>query len=112
MVFTFIFLIEVFVKLAGIGWSAYIKDGWTKFDLIVVFGGVIDQLVTWLNTSLFRVFRVGRVLSRVFRVLRVTRGLRLARSIEGTFALRGITERTHFPDRCCASVATLQVCGA
>lgn len=56
---------------------------WNQFDLVVVVGAVVDLIVTYLNTSLFRVFRVGRVIARIFRVLRVSRGIRLAKSIEG-----------------------------
>ena len=40
-------------------------------------------MVTFLNTTLFRVFRVGRVIGRIFRVLRVSRGIRLAKSVAG-----------------------------
>jgi len=56
---------------------------WNQFDLVVVTGAVVDLLFTFLNTALFRVFRVGRVLGRIMRVLRVSRGLRLAKSVEG-----------------------------
>lgn len=69
-------------------------------------GSVIDLIVTYLNTALFRVLRVGRALAKVFRVLRVTRGLRLAKSVEGAPPSRAPTAGSSLPmlTTCCVSV--------
>lgn len=81
--FTFVFVVEAVMKTSGLGFSQYWSDPWNRFDLAVVIGSVMDIFLTILDTSLFRVFRVGRALARVFRLLRVARVIRLAKAVAG-----------------------------
>lgn len=81
--FTIIFAVEAVLRILAYGPGAYFKDPWYRFDFFVVVASVADLVIAFLDASLFRVFRTGRVLSRVFRTLRVGRIARLAKQIDG-----------------------------
>ncbi|SCV68841.1 BQ2448_962 [Microbotryum intermedium] len=36
--FTLIYGIDIFVRMFGLGWSSYIKNGWNQYDVVVVAG--------------------------------------------------------------------------
>lgn len=67
------FIIEVALKVRRVGWSAYRKDGWNRFDFIITLLCVPVLLEPFTHQShlplWIPVFRAGR-LFRLFRVLR------------------------------------------
>lgn len=44
--FIVIFWVEIAIKLLGLGWSAFRRNLWNIYDLIVVTGGTITLLTT------------------------------------------------------------------
>jgi hypothetical protein len=41
-----IFLVEMIIKLLGLGFKEYIKDNYNKFDSIIVIMSTIDVILT------------------------------------------------------------------
>ncbi|KAL4431577.1 hypothetical protein ABPG74_017282 [Tetrahymena malaccensis] len=78
--FTFIFAIDMFLKIIGDGFSEYVSDKMNIFDCIIVCLSLFELFfITETGSgSSFSAFRAIRIL-RVFRVLRVTR---LVRSLQ------------------------------
>ena len=76
-VVTWIFIIEMFLKLMGMGCAAYWADGWNVLDGIIVSLSIIEMLVTILladtgiNISFLRMLRLLRLL----RLLKAWPGL-------------------------------------
>ena len=70
---TCIFIVEMLVKLAELGWRGYWKDGWNKLDGILVFLSIPSLVAFFIpnnmaSLSVLLVLRVLRVL-RIFRML-------------------------------------------
>lgn len=68
--FTAIFTIEIGLKFLAVSTHSFIREPWLVFDVLVIFGGWIDIAlselnVASLNTSLFRLFRVARLMKFV-----------------------------------------------
>jgi hypothetical protein len=78
LVFTGIFIVELVIKLFGLGFKLYLKDFFNVFDAFVVSISIVELVINSLSgggsnaTSGFRAVRIFRI----FRVLRVTRLLR------------------------------------
>jgi hypothetical protein len=89
-----IFISEAVIRIIGIGFRNYAKDGWNIFDFIVAFISLISLLVSLSGTfvkikavSLLRAFRVFR-LSRLLRQLRLLkRGGKSLNLIFNTFVI-------------------------
>jgi len=74
--FTWIFFVEMVIKLIGLGVYQYARDHWNKLDAFVVIVSVISFVVqqalgsiTVINPSIIRTVRAFRVI-RVFRLLK------------------------------------------
>ena len=69
-----IFVVEAVIKLTALG-KNYFRDGWNKFDLIIVLGSLIflhPAFQKQKNTiTVIRTFRVGRILKLFNRVKQV-----------------------------------------
>ncbi|CAF0940376.1 unnamed protein product, partial [Brachionus calyciflorus] len=76
-IFTYIFALEMFIKVIAHGFSigknAYLKSGWNKMDGILVIISLIDSFVTLTARSSPKIFGI----LRVFRLLRTLRPLRV-----------------------------------
>ena len=79
------FTVELIAKLVALGWKTFIKSGWNKLDLFIVFTSDLDMILTEaLRGSdvplsalrIFRVFRIFRAL-RPLRIIARARGVRL-----------------------------------
>ncbi|KAK3234240.1 mitochondrial thiamine pyrophosphate transporter [Cymbomonas tetramitiformis] len=81
--FVTIFTAEAGCKIIGLGPKQYWKDGWNRFDFVIVMGSLLDLMVAVLNASFLRIFRVGRI-SRISRVMRLTRSLNGVQSLMKT----------------------------
>ena len=71
-IFSMIFIIELLLKLPGLGWREYKRDAFNIFDALIVLAGVVELALAPPSfiqessggagaISAFRVFRVGRI---------------------------------------------------
>jgi hypothetical protein len=44
-----IFLVEMFIKLVGLGFKHYMKDNYNKFDCVIIFITTADVIMTESN---------------------------------------------------------------
>ena len=70
LVLTIIFTVEIVVKMSAVPIRDFVRDAWLVFDALVILGGWIDIIlyelnISSLNTSLFRLFRVARLMKFV-----------------------------------------------
>jgi len=73
--FTYIFMIDMCLKMFGIGIIEYLKDKMNIFDSIIVTTSLIELFLFGGGSSAISAFRSVRIF-RIFRVLRVTRLIR------------------------------------
>ena len=74
--FNFIFFVEMWMKILGMGFLAYIRPAFNKLDFFIVVTSTLDMVGKWADSGgggmeIFKLFRVFRL----FRVLRVARVL-------------------------------------
>eukprot|EP00754_Rhynchopus_humris_P017353 Rhum_TRINITY_DN14558_c21_g1::Rhum_TRINITY_DN14558_c21_g1_i1::g.101733::m.101733/K04853/CACNA1F; voltage-dependent calcium channel L type alpha-1F len=69
-IFIGFYVLECLLKVLGLTWKGYWKDGWNRFDFVVL-GVSVVGLVVGESLTFFRVFRIGRVL----RLFRLSKGL-------------------------------------
>jgi hypothetical protein len=74
-VFTYIFLVEMIVKLIGLGFKDYAADGFNVFDSVIVVISVAELFLKHANVG----FSSNGAIS-VFRAVRLLRVFKLARS--------------------------------
>ena len=71
--FTAYFVIEMIIKLAGLGLEKYVEDRLNVFDAIIVFISVLEVAIGLINDNkgngMFSVFRAFRLL-RIFKLVR------------------------------------------
>ena len=80
--FTFIFMLECFVKLVAYGIRPYFHISWNKFDFFIVIISIVDWIVAdidGIDSSFLKTFQIIRVL----KVLRVSRVIRLVKALKG-----------------------------
>lgn len=91
-VFTYIFIIELTMKLIAVGPSRYLRDKMNYMDGGVVLMSIVELVINSLNTegngggSSLSAFRTIRIF-RTFRVLRVARLLRALDSMQVIIAV-------------------------
>ena len=85
-IFTSVFVIEMILKWIAFKFS-YFSSSWNVFDWIVVFGSILDIVMSNMNASQLTFLRVGPQLIRVLRVMRVSRLIRLINKHPGLQAL-------------------------
>lgn len=80
---TWIFIIEMGLKIIGLGCTGYWSDGWNQLDGTIVSFSIIEMALTTFFAS------AGVKLSflRILRMLRVLRVLRLMRSWKGMYKI-------------------------
>ena len=81
LIFSAIYSLEAIIKLLAIGFGNYFKDGWNRFDFLIVmvaWVGIALDLVPGINAeqlSFIMVLRVARI-GRIFRLIPKAKGLR------------------------------------
>jgi len=72
MVFTVVFVMEMLLKVFGLGVRQYWFNNWNKFDAVIVVLSIVDIVVSatgrttiGINFTLLRVFRVARIVKLV-----------------------------------------------
>lgn len=74
-IFSYIFIVEMGLKLIGFGIKGYLKDKMNIFDGCIVILSIVEMVVFSDGNKAVSAFRAVRIF-RTFRVLRVTRLLR------------------------------------
>ena len=83
---TWIFMLEMLLKLCGLGWSAYWSDGWNVLDGSIVSISVVEIIVSaYLPSDSGNTVVVSFV--RTLRLVRVLRMLRLMRAWAGLYSI-------------------------
>eukprot|EP00899_Mesostigma_viride_P003365 jgi/Mesvir1/13029/Mv06022-RA.1 len=76
-IFLAFYLVEMVVKLLGLGWRNYFRSSWNRMDALLVVGGAVGWVLQKqgmaMATDIVRLFRVARLL----RLIRSARGLRV-----------------------------------
>merc|ERR1719446_1332950 len=82
-IFTFIFLIEMSMKIFAWGFAQYIQDMWNQLDFVLVVSSVLGFIVEVaiktatfpLNPAVFRILRVAR-LTRALKSIRMVKRIK------------------------------------
>jgi hypothetical protein len=72
--FVAMFTVEAILKIIGLGWFQYIRNGWNKFDFFIVVIGIIS-LFEFAGNASFNVLRLCRI-GRVLRLINKAKTLR------------------------------------
>ena len=80
---TYIFIVEMALKLIGLGCHGYWSDGWNQLDGTIVILSIAEMLLT----AVFAHSGVKLSFLRILRMLRVVRILRLMRSWQGLYKI-------------------------
>ena len=73
MVLTIIFVVEMVIKIFGLGFRDYIRDGFNIFDSIIIIIGLLEYF--GIGNKAATVLRTFRLL-RIFKIVRSWEGLR------------------------------------
>uniref|UniRef100_A0A914H0J3 Ion transport domain-containing protein n=1 Tax=Globodera rostochiensis TaxID=31243 RepID=A0A914H0J3_GLORO len=63
--FTLLFLLEVFLKVAGLGWRPFWRRGQHRFELVLCLGSALNVVPSLYRTNYFTYFQVFRLLRLV-----------------------------------------------
>jgi hypothetical protein len=74
-------VVEAVLKVVGLTWRVYWKNGWNKFDLFVVIASLFDLIVSFLESQFLKVLRVFRV-QKLLRLLRISRMIKLVKGLK------------------------------
>merc|ERR1719183_2577115 len=81
-IFLGIYIIEMMLKMLGLGFKQYFKDPWNKFDFVLVMLSIVDVVLssssdgeTPFPASVIRVLRLFRVV-RILRIFKTAKSLR------------------------------------
>ena len=79
MIFQILYVLEVVIKILGLGFKAYWYDSWNKYDFFLTCFSVIDvtfwsQDIRSLISPMLFVFEIFRIL-RILRLLKIFKGL-------------------------------------
>ena len=73
MVLTILFVCEMFVKIFGLGFKDYLRDGFNIFDAVIIIVGLLEYFgIGNKSATVLRTFR----LLRIFKIVRSWSGLR------------------------------------
>ena len=74
---TIVYLIDISVRLYGLGWASYSANGWNLFDIVVAGGSLITILVVRFNTGGFSIQQLQKlfITSMAFKLVQRTNSL-------------------------------------
>ena len=81
------FIVEMALKLFGLGWKSYWKDGWNVLDGCIVIISFAELIILSFITTDVGAHPVVISFLRILRILRVLRMLRLMRGWNGLYAI-------------------------
>lgn len=82
-VFMGFFVVEIAVKVLGLGVLGYFSQKWNQFDFFIVVFGITDLLMNSFFSKEMLVFQTGPKILRAVRMLRIGRLLRLIKKFDG-----------------------------
>ncbi|GLI63280.1 hypothetical protein VaNZ11_006186 [Volvox africanus] len=86
IVFMSFFAAEAVAKIFALGWVGYFKVGWNKLDFVLLGLGILDLIISMLNSNFLRILRVIRVL-RLIALVRIAHVAQLVKSVKGIQSL-------------------------
>ncbi|KAG2448926.1 hypothetical protein HYH02_006274 [Chlamydomonas schloesseri] len=86
IVFMAIFAAEAVLKIFALGWMGYIKVSWNKLDFVLLVMGLLDLVVSMLQSNFLRILRVFRV-QKLIALVRVARFAQVVKSVKGIQSL-------------------------
>ena len=74
---TVVYLIDILVRLYGLGWSSYSANGWNLFDIVVAGGSLITIVIVRFNAGGFAIQQLQKlfVTSIAFKLVQRTNSL-------------------------------------
>ncbi|KAA6417024.1 MAG: voltage-gated ion channel superfamily, partial [Trebouxia sp. A1-2] len=67
--FTAIFIVEAAIKITGLGWRSYWRNGWNKFDFFLILMAIVDIGFTVIaahgSQKLLRLLRIARIIKLI-----------------------------------------------
>ncbi|KAG2432797.1 hypothetical protein HXX76_008531 [Chlamydomonas incerta] len=86
IVFMSIFAAEAILKIFALGWLGYFKVSWNKLDFVLLVLGLLDLVVSMLQSNFLRILRVFRV-QKLIALVRVARFAQVVKSVKGIQSL-------------------------
>lgn len=79
LVIMLLYLIDVGVRLYGLGWRSFQGNGWNIFDIVVATGSFITTLVVRFNSSGFAIQQLQKLflVSIAFKLVQRTNSLNM-----------------------------------
>ena len=77
LVVTAIYLIDIVVRLYGLGWNSYRANGWNLFDILVAVGSLTTTLMVRAGSSGFAIEQLQKlfITSIAFKLVQRTNSL-------------------------------------
>lgn len=74
---TAVYLLDILVRLYGLGWGSYSANGWNLFDIIVAGGSLITTLIVRFETGSFATQQLQKlfITSIAFKLVQRTNSL-------------------------------------
>lgn len=75
----FVYLVDVVVRMFGLGWKSFRANGWNLFDIVVAGGSFITTLVVRFGSSGFVTQQLQKLflVSIAFKLVQRTNGLNM-----------------------------------
>jgi len=77
IVVTVLYLVDITVRLYGLGWNSYRANGWNLFDIIVAWGSLITTVIVQAHTGGFAIQQLQKlfITSIAFKLVQRTNSL-------------------------------------
>lgn len=83
LAFLIIFILEIILKLYGLGAKQFFSDGWNIFDFVVVLITIVGVIIE--SFGILSIYGVVTSVIRTFRIVRVLRLIKEAKSLRTIF---------------------------
>jgi len=101
MMFTWIFILEMVLKLFGLGAKGYFSDTWNRFDAFIVTVSIVTMVLAFSDTS------TGGLDPSIFRIIRILRVMRILRLVKKAKGLQQLLQTLVFSFPALSNMATL-----
>ena len=77
LIITFVYIVDVLVRLFGLGWTSFRDNGWNLFDVIVSWGSFVTTLIVQFRPSDFLTEQLQKLflVSIAFKLVQRTNSL-------------------------------------
>lgn len=91
IVFYFVFLMEMFIKMIGYGFMIYFENSFNQFDFVVIVISTIEILINFINMGNVSLSAIRAL--RIFRLLRMFKLAKTWKSFNELLSLLSLTLR-------------------